>query len=278
MSRIYVTFSGSRYHEQTQRIVEDAPKLGADAVWVYDNWWLEHCRPEYWRKMEWFRNHRHKNEERARGVDFFCFKPFVLLDALSRASDKDIILYSDADCFPIADLSPLFEQCERDNGVMLFNARGCVAKEWTKRDAFILTGCDTPEYHNAWQAVARFMLFQKGNYFPVRKFLGQWLGFTANPLINTFDPSIIEPDQPELKEPRCEQAVLGLLAQRCGVKLHREACEFGCWDQPEDHPEVPERYRYGVPYQMFSQQGRHTYRPGYTGDESEGSVFRNVHE
>jgi hypothetical protein len=266
-------FSGSKYQDTTRRIVEDAPTLGVDEVWIYDNWWLKNCRPGFWERTSWFRNH-----PKVRGIDFFCFKPFYILDAFRRLQPGDILLATDADTFPIADLSPLFDQCRADGGIMLFGARGCVNREWTKKDAFILTGCNEEKYYESWQAVARFALFEKGAAFPVERFLGEWLGFTCNPMINTFDPSVIEPDQPELREPRCEQAVLGLLAVKYNLKLYREACEFGCWSEPEDAECVPPQYRGGVPYQMFSQRGNHTYRPGYSGDESEGSAYRNVND
>jgi hypothetical protein len=278
MTKHLVTFSGSRYHDTTQRIVEDAPKFGVDNVVVLDDNWLRNCRPGYWSRMEWFRQQRVKGEGKARGIDFFCFKPFVVLDFFRRMPAGDVMLYVDADTFPIADLTPLYDRCVADGGVMLFGARGCVQKVWTKRDAFILMGCDEPKYHDQWQAVARFMLFQKGGAFPADEFLGQWLGFTANPMVNTFDPSVLAPDYPEFREARCEQAVLGNLATRYGIKLHREACEFGCWTAPEDDPSVGEQYRYGVPYQMFSQTGAHSYRPGFSGDEGEGSAFRTVNE
>jgi hypothetical protein len=269
---IYATFSGAAYHNTTQRIVEDAPRFGADAVWVFDDHWLEHCRPGYWEKVRYFRERPDR-----RGVDFFCFKPFVVLDAFRRLNDGDVLLFTDADTFPVADLSPLHDLCKRD-GVVLFNARGCVNRVWTKRDCFILMGADEPRYHESWQAVGRFMLFRKGGSFPCEAFLGQWLGFTANPLINTFDPSVIAPDYPELRQSRCEQSVLTNLAVRYGVKLYREACEYGCWHQQEDHPEVPEQYRYGVPHQMFSQVAGATYRPGFRGDVSEGSAWRNIED
>lgn len=276
MTRHYATFSGARYFDTTKRIVEDAPKLGADRVMVYDDKWLRECRPEYWERMRWFREQKAPGEAKSRGIDWFTFKPFYILDAFRRLAPGDVLLATDADTFPIADLTPLYERCIADGGVMLFGARGCVQKLWTKRDAFILMGCDAPKFHDSWQAVARFVLFQKGGAFPAEEFIGQWLGFTANPMVNTFEPSILGPDYPGFREARCEQAVLGNLAVKYGVKLHREACEFGCWDQPEDHPEVSEQYRYGVPRQCFSQIGGHSYRPGFGGDESEGSAFRNV--
>lgn len=265
----YITFSGRQYHETTKRIVEDAPGFGADQVVVYDDVFLRECRPDYWERVRYFRDH-----PGVRGVDFFCFKPFVVLDAYRRLSAGDVMLFTDADTFPIAPLAPLYDLCRAQGGVVLFNARGCVNELWTKRDVFTLMGCDDEAHRKSWQAVGRFMLYEKVGAFPVERFLGQWLGYTANPFINTFDPSALGlPDAEGFRQNRCEQSVLTNLAVTYGVKLHREACEFGCWDQPDDHPDVPEQYRGGIPHQFFSQVGGHTFDPANKGD---GSSFRNV--
>jgi hypothetical protein len=272
--RIYATFSGSKYHDTTQRIVEDAPKFGVDEVRVADDFWLKNFRPDYWEKVSWFRNRHNGKEGGPRGVDWFVFKPFVVLDAFRRLNDGDIVLWTDADTFPIADLSWLYDQCERDGGAMLFAARGCINSVWTKRDVFVAMGCDQPKYHEAWQTVGRFMLFQKGGAFPVEDFLGQWLGFTANPMINTFEPSILGlPDYPGFRENRCEQSVLSNLRVRYGLPLYREACQFGCFSE-----KAHSAREIDIPRQFFHQEGAHSYRPGFTGDESEGSAFRTVED
>lgn len=266
MSNIYVTFSGDRYHESTKRIVEDAPKFGADAVHVYDNLWLERCRPGYWDRMSWFREQRHRKESGPRGIDWFTWKALVILDALGRVEPGDVVLYTDGDCYPIGDLRPLFQRCRDDRGVMLFEAIGCPQRVWTKRDCYIAMGCDREEYHSARHTVARFLLFQKDALFPAEQFVGEWLGFTANPIINTFKPSVLgKPELPGFVQHRCEQSVLSNLRVKYGCKLYREACQFGD-GQPQDQEIYPT---------VFHQEGRHSYSPdGYVG----GSVFANVRD
>lgn len=275
MTRYLATFSGSKYHDTTARIVNDSPCFGVDKVMVFDDFWLRKHRAAFCDQASWFFRRNNKSEGKPRGVCWFVWKPLVVLDAFNRMADGDVLLYSDADTFPIADLTPFYDRCVSDGGALLFGARGCIQKVWTKRDAFILTGSDEPKYHDAWQAVARFMLFQKGGMFPVEKFLGEWLGFTANPMVNTFEPSVLAPEYPEYREGRAEQAVLGILRVKYGLPLYREACEFGCWDGP---PDLNREIDFPG-YRTFSQVGSHSYRPGFReGNEGEGSAFRNVQD
>ncbi len=274
----YITFSGAKYHPWTKRIVEDAPKLGADCVLVYDDHWITTKRPEFCKEHEALFKKRDLKGN-LRGFGWFIWKPFILLDALRRSEDGDVVLYTDGDCYPIADLNPLFNQCRKDGGIMLFAANGWTQRLWCKRDAMHLMGQDSEYFRDQQHAVARFMLFQKGakiNFKPTvfypeggtvttEEFLETWLKYTADIRINTFDHSTILPEFPDFRESRCEQSVLTNLAHRYGFKLYREACEFGN-KYPEDWDIYP---------QTFVQNGSHVVDPTYRG---QGSRWRNVND
>lgn len=262
MTKFYITFSGAQYERTTRRIVEDGPRLGADKVLVYDDHWL--TQQEFY-KMEsnrWLWNHPcAKSGNALRGFGWFAWKPFILLDALMNwCNPGDIVLLTDADTYPIHDFSMLYEECDRIGGCMLFSAVGCWHNNWGKRDMMIVMGQDAPEWRDRQHAVARFMLFQAGYWKPMQ-LLMEWLTYCVNPLANTFDKSILAPEYPDLHEPRCEQAMLTNLAHKYGIKLYREACQFG-ESVPEDRDLYP---------QLFVQDGR----SGHANVER-GSSFRNV--
>lgn len=257
MKNILITFSGSAYDATTQLTVGRAPGFGADDVWVYDDAWL--IQQEFWQLNKWLFDRKDLHGNTGRGFGWFCWKPFVILHALSRLQAGDKVLYLDADTYPIAPLTPLFEECGRNGGIMLFNAIGCWNTMWTKRDCLIVMGQDEPRYRECEHAVARFMLFEAGRWRN-QQFLYEWLTYCLNPLAQTFDPSVLAPEYPELREHRTEQSIFTLLAHKYGIRLYREACQFGAHSSQD-------RELYG---QLFEQ--RSTSAPKTLA----GSRYRNI--
>lgn len=280
--RWYITFSGDRYHQWTKNIVENAPRFGADKVLAYDDVWLRG-------KSDFCEKHRDLFEKKCfksgvvRGVCWFLFKPFIFMETLKRMQPGDVCVYSDGDTFPIADLSPLYNECDRV-GLMCFSAVGWQQRFWNKRDLNLLMQQDYEEYRNAQAACARFLVFKKGakiNFKPTsfypeggvltpEHFFEEWYRYLSDIRINTFDPSTILPEYEDLRENRCDQSVEGNLAHRYGLKLYREACDFGDTPNPDGIPWPEDRNLYG---QLFVQRGDHSFDPS---GRREGSSFRNV--
>lgn len=215
MRRVYITFGGKPYDEPTKKIVENAPKLGADEVWVYDDAWL--VTQPFYKQNKWLWDHHHK-----RGFGWYCWKPFIIYHALQKLQDGDIVLFTDADCYPIQNFSVLYDQCEKDGGIMLFSAMTHKHYTWCKRDCYIVMGQDEPKYYDVQHGVARFMLFQKGKW-RATQFLMEWLTYCVNPLATTFDKSTLSTEPIGFKEHRTEQAIMTNLAHKYGLKLYREA-------------------------------------------------------
>jgi len=262
LKRLYITFSGAAYDETTSRIVEFAPRFGADEVLVYDDSWL--MDQEFYRLNKWLWTYPDTQDPKRapRGFGWFCWKPFIILDALSRCAVGDIVLFTDADTFPIHDFSMLYSECARIGGMMLFNAYGCDHANWCKEDCHIVMG-DWPAFRgHKPHGVARFMLFQKGPWH-VQQFLMEWLTYTINPLATTFDYSKLRSPyaDKDLHEHRTEQAIMTNLAYKYGHKLYREACQFAA-TQPEDQELYP---------QLFQQVGCAHHVKSLA-----GSRFRNV--
>jgi hypothetical protein len=163
-----------------------------------------------------------------------------MLDALSRCNEGDIVLFTDADTYPIHDFTMLYRECSRIGGMMFFAAQGCSNRSYCKRDCFIRMGLDEPKYHNAWHAVARFYLFEKGSV-GTEEFLREWLHYCVDRQATTFDPSELGEELEGFKEHRTEQAILTNLVHKYGHKLYREACQ-NAWDHTQDQDLYPQLF------------------------------------
>jgi hypothetical protein len=260
MRNVYITFSGAAYDRTTRHIVERAPQFGADHVMVYDDLWL--TKQEFYTTPSnaWLWQHRGPgNPDGGRGFGWFAWKPFIILDALARANEGDVILYTDADTYPVSSLAPVYDHA-RKHGVMLFAASGHINRWWVKRDAYITMGLDG-QFVDAKHACARFMLF-RADMWTVRQFLMEWLTYCVNPVTTTFDASELAAEHEGFRESRSEQAIFSLLSHKYGYKLHREACQFGDGFQ-EDRALYP---------QVFEQDGRKD------AQTLRGSAYFNLYE
>ena len=216
----YVTFSGGLWDATTQQIVEKAPQFGADEVLVYDDQWLM--------AQEFYTLNRHMWDPHPfhRGFGWWCWKAFVIWKALERCQEGDVVLYTDADTYPIRDLSVLYQQCRIDGGMMLFECSMWWQREWCKRDCYIVMDADTVENHALKAACGRFILFQKGPW-RVQQFLMEWQTYLVNLKANGRDLSTLGPELAGFREHREDQAILTILAHRYGLKLYREADQTG---------------------------------------------------
>lgn len=278
--KILMAFSGSKYHVPTQRIVEDAPNLGVTDVWIYDDIWLREQRPQHWLDSA----HLWQRAD-VKGVNWFAFKPFVILDALNRCGPDDLLFYTDADTYPIADLTPAYDIVARA-GHMVFRCCAQYHKWWCTSACFQLCGIPTQDgipvekekYYGVydmtppkivWHGCARFMGF--ANNEANKEFLREWCRICLIKDATTFDtppPEKYGRENPELHQHRTEQAIMTNLALKRGWYFWREACQFGeCGDDgPQD------REQFG---QLFFQDGRNSWGPN---PMAPGSHFRNIHD
>jgi hypothetical protein len=268
VKRVYITFGGSAYDATTAKIVQDAPRLGADEVRVYDDRWL--LSHPFYQLNRWIFDRKPKF-----GMGWCCWKPLIILEEMKRIDKGDLVLYTDADTFPIADLTPLFCLAQRDH-IVLFEAQGCLHNRFTKRDCLLVMNADKPESRDTVMACGRFQLFQKGPW-RVTQFLYEWLTYNLNPLCQFSDAvpvdvaacswpsSMLHPEHSTYYRNSAEQSVLGLLALRYGIKLHREACQYGWPPQPNA----------GQPEDTYPQTFEQRYCAGDRTDVS-GSRYRNV--
>lgn len=282
MRNIYITFGGTAYDETTAQVVQQSIiDMHAD-VWVYDDKWLVEHRDL---KGNGYRSVNTWLWETPRkfGFGWCAWKPYIIMDALSRLRNGDVVFYVDADCVPIADLSIVFETARRA-GLMLFDCQGFTNRMMTRHDCLMAMGLDRPEIADAKAACARFCAFKKGSFL-AQQILMEWYTYSINPLCQQwgFGPdytvqqkpgdvaSVYTVEYPDHFRHSTEQSVLAALATKYQVQLYREACGFGCWDRPPDVEYYTKNHViYDAYPQLFEQRDARGPRT------LEGSRFRNV--
>lgn len=168
-----------------------------------------------------------------KGLGYWLWKPYIILEASKKINEDDIVFYSDCGINIIKHLQPLIDICNNEADIMLFANSNYTNRIWTKRDCFILMDCDEEKYWNGVHCDAAFMLFRKTSHSI--QFLEEWLLFGRNENIITDIPNICgEENLPEFVDHRRDQSIISLLAIKYGVEFYRMPTQFG------NHYKLPE--------------------------------------
>ncbi len=235
MKRIYITFGGKAYDETTERIVDDAPKFGVDEVKVYDDRWLIE-NTKFLEMNSWLFGTGVKpaQPELKFGFGWCSWKPLIILDALKGLIAGDVVLYTDADTYPIADLTPIFDGCrDSKEGIFLFESQGCLNGRFTRGDCAMAMCLEL--HPGRIMGCGRFSLFRAGSFY-AQQFLTEWWAYSVNPHCQRVAPSVHSFDDSNYYRHSNEQSILTMLGYKYNLPFHREACQAG-WPnttKPED--------------------------------------------
>jgi hypothetical protein len=90
-------------------------------------------------------------------------------------------------------------------------------RRWTKRDCFVLTGCDDEKYWNGFHVEAGKCAYRKNDF--VMMLVEEWLGYASNENIITDIPNICgKPNFPEFQDHRHDQSILALMTIKHSIK------------------------------------------------------------
>ncbi len=217
-----VTYATPIFYRSAIRLARSVRGRGVDAFRLYTPKDL----PESFR-------HEHRDLLRQwRGGGYWIWKPFVLLHALREAAPGDIVIYLDAGMLVVDDLAPLIELLDERRQIALFqNLKGRLHRSWTKRDAFILLGADSPKYWNARSLSASYIVMKNGE--PARRFAADWLEAISDPRVVSDIPNQLgQPNLSGFRAHRHDQAALSILAQQRNIELFRDPSQNGRQEPP----------------------------------------------
>lgn len=235
-----INYSDERFKSAQRLNSAQALKMGADKVIEYTYETL----PEDFKK---------KYEDRfrmKRGGGYWIWKPFIILDALSKAEDGDFVVYTDSGSAfvnRIQFLIDAMEQSKTDIMAFCINTR---EQDYSKRDAFILMDCDTEEIRNSAQICGGYMIIKKN--LKSCLLMKQFMYYVADERVVTDQDNVMGKDNYEgFIENRHDQTVFSLLCKKNGIQPFRDPSEHGLnsneftddVNQRSNYPQIIESHR-----------------------------------
>ena len=207
---VVVNYADVKYRQAQIMCTAAAYRFGADKVWEYS--------PQSIPK-DFYQAHKAILEQE-RGNGYWLWKPLIILDALSKVNDGDYVFYMDAGASLLDDIHLLTDAMDAAGTNIMTFVAGSIEKVWTKRDAFILMDCDTPEYTDTPQLASGYEIFKKSA--DAIAFAEEWLKYMTDARIVTDIPNQLgKPNYPEFQENRHDQTVLSLLSKKHKLPLFR---------------------------------------------------------
>ena len=216
MKKVAISFGNEPYYGSMKMLERSMLKYGADEFIGYTQEWL---------KKEPFWNENKKILEQRRGVGFWIWKTYILLETFKKLEEGDIVLYTDAAMFAISSLAPLYDIAEKEGRCIFRLGGGHKNKTYTKRDTFILMDCDKEEYWNEVQTVASYSLWKKND--ENISFSNEMLKYLKDERIVTDIPSTLGQNLEGFNDHRHDQSVLSLLVKKYNIKRYRDPSQFG---------------------------------------------------
>lgn len=214
------------------------------------------------------RNKKILSQERGNG--YWLWKPYFIKKSLQLLKEGDFLFYSDSGAYFIGSIEPLMQICtETDQNIIPFELMQ-VEKHWTKRDAFILMGCDSPEYTDTRQRQGSFSLWRKSAF--TERFIREFLRFAQDErVITDMDNTMGLPNYPGFTDHRHDQSIFSLLTKIHNLRAYRTPSQWGnkvkelypdsTYDQLIQHTRVRSRpivFRVAQKIRRFVRRGRPT--------------------
>ncbi len=186
---------------------------------------------------------RERNKEilaAKKGNGFYLWKPYFLNKAYKELQDGDYLIYTDAGSIYVNRIQYLIDCMEKEKmDIMTFSLeKEMLERKYNKRDAFVLMGCDSPEYANTPQSIGGYVVLKKSPF--VEKFLKEDLEYAQDPRIITEQENTQgKPNYPDFIVHRHDQAIWSLMVKKYRLKRFRDPSQFGMINSYEK--EVEER-------------------------------------
>jgi hypothetical protein len=161
-----------------------------------------------------------------RGNGYWIWKPYIILQTLENMDDGDYLVYLDSGAFYIKDVRYLIKNMDRDNQYIMAFELPFKERLYTKRDAFVVMGCDDEKYSESNQRMATFIIFRKNAKSLL--FVKEWLDYVQMEEVVTDEPNHMGNQNFEgFRDHRHDQSVFSLLSKKHNILAYRDPSQFG---------------------------------------------------
>ncbi|GFI21984.1 hypothetical protein IMSAGC011_00757 [Lachnospiraceae bacterium] len=163
-----------------------------------------------------------------RGGGYYLWKPYIYRKAYDVLGEGDYLIYTDSGAVYINKIQYLIDCMEQEKvPIMIFSLeQERIEKGNTKRDAFVLTGCDETRYTDTPQSIGGYFVCKK---MPeVEAFLDEVLYYAQDIRIISDRPNVMGlSNYKEFTDHRHDQSVISLISKKYGFKRFRDPSQFG---------------------------------------------------
>ena len=221
-----VTYASGPLYSYTREYVVDYKKQQDELNKLgLENGLIIHAYDDEWLKSTDFYEKNIEILSQVKGGGYWLWKPYIILKTLEKIPENDIVLYLDVDHYFIPNvgdrsfISLIKDHLLRDvydstreapSQLFFINYPNVIVH--CKRDAFILTGCDSERYWNASMIHAGYQCWK--NNLDSIKLVKEWLRFCCDKRIMTDIPSYLGKEYPQYINHRHDQTIIGLLIEK----------------------------------------------------------------
>lgn len=189
--------------------------------------------------------------EHPRGGGYYLWKPYVFYRAYQEIGEGDYLIYTDAGSVYVDRIQKLIDCMEKEQvNLMLFSLQNeMLERKYTKRDAFILTGCDDEKYAKTPQSIGGYMVCKKSP--EVEAFFWEVLSYAQDIRIISDNPNTMgKENYPGFIDHRHDQSVISLISKKRGIKRFRDPSQYGLInrypaevEERSDYPQIIDSHR-----------------------------------
>ena len=202
---VAISYSNDLYQKQLRLNKKSALEVGkVDEYYSYGPYDLDN-------------EFKQKNKDilsRKRGNGYWLWKPYIINKTITeKLNEGDYLIYTDAGTLFMDSTLSVINFLIKNNASMWMNKLTHLESKYSKRDAFILMGVDTPFYSQTYQYSATIQIYKK-SYYSI-KFIQDWLYYCQDKRIITDENNVLgKPNYENFKDNRHDQTVLSLLIKK----------------------------------------------------------------